>query len=162
MADIQPNPTLTDASAISSPSPLPSSSFPSQQNNPIISIDNHSFQITQYKLNGTNFKEWFQSVMLVIKGKGKAGYLTGSILVPPAIATTYGVWEAENSTIMAWLINSMEPRIGRTYLFYKIAKEIWDSVQEMYLDLEKSPQCFEIRSAIRSTKQGIPSVTEYF
>jgi len=60
--------------------------------------------------------------MLVIKGKGKAGYLTGSILVPPATAATYGVWEAENSTIMGWLIKSMELRIGKTYLFYKNSK----------------------------------------
>ncbi|XP_052190532.1 uncharacterized protein LOC127800131 [Diospyros lotus] len=91
--------------------------------------------------------------MLVIKGKGKAGYLTGSTLSPPSTTTTYDTWEAENSTIMAWQINLMEPRIGRTYLFYKIAKEIWDSVQDMYSDLENSFQCFEIRSAIRTTRQ---------
>ncbi|EOY31231.1 Uncharacterized protein TCM_038193 [Theobroma cacao] len=64
--------------------------------------------------------------------------------------------------VMAWLINSMEPKIGRTYLFYKIAKEIWDMAHEMYLDLENSAQCFEVRSALRSTKQGNLSVTEYF
>lgn len=98
----------------------------------------------------------------MIKGKGKAGYLTGSIHVPLATAATYGVWEAENSTIMALLINSMEPRIGRTYLFYKTSKEIWDSMQEMYSDLENSSQWFEIRSTIRSTKQGTLGVTEYF
>ena len=32
----------------------------------------------------------------------------------------------------------------------------------MYSDLENSSQCFEIRSAIRTIKQGISSVTEYF
>jgi len=62
--------------------------------------------------------------MLVIKGKGKAGYLTRSTPTPPIDVATYGIWEAENSTIMAWLINSIEPRIGRTYLFYKTATEI--------------------------------------
>ena len=63
---------------------------------------------------------------------------------------------------MAWLINSMEPRIGRTYLFYKTAKEIWDSVQDMYSDLENSSQCFEIRFSIRTTRQGNLNVIEYF
>ena len=32
----------------------------------------------------------------------------------------------------------------------------------MYSDLEDFSQCFEIRSAIRTTKQGMNSVTEYF
>ena len=56
----------------------------------------------------------------------------------------------------------MEPRIGRTYLFYKIAKEIWDSVHNIYSDLENSSQCFEIRFAIRTTRQGNLNVIDYF
>ena len=63
---------------------------------------------------------------------------------------------------MAWLINLMELRIGRTYLFYKTMKEIWDTVQEMYSDLENTSQCFEIRSAIRTTRQDNLNVTEYY
>jgi len=69
-------------------------------------------------------------VLLVIKGKGKVGYLTRAIPTPPTTAANR-TWEVENSTIMAWLINLMEPRIGRTYLFFKTTKEIWDAVQEM-------------------------------
>jgi len=53
--------------------------------------------------------------MLVIKGREKSSYLTGSIPTPPCTAANYGLWEVENSTIMAWLINSIEPKIGRTY-----------------------------------------------
>lgn len=101
-------------------------------------------------------------MMPVIKGKGKAGYLTGYIPTPPTTTATNGTWEAKNSTIIAWLINSMEPRIGKTYLFYKTTKEIGDSVQEMYSDLKNSSQCFEIRSAIKKTKQGNLSVIDYF
>ena len=52
--------------------------------------------------------------------------------------------------------------MGRTYLFYKIAKEIWDSVQEMYSDLKNSSQCFELKLAISTTKQDMISVIEYF
>ena len=63
---------------------------------------------------------------------------------------------------MAWLINSMEPKIGRIYLFYNTAHEIWKTVQEMYSDLENSSQCFEIRYALQNTQQGNRSVTEYY
>ena len=100
--------------------------------------------------------------MLVIKGKDKFGYLSGVVSTPPKDTTDYQRWEAENSIIMAWLINSMEPKIGRTYLFYKTAKEVWNDVQEIYSDLENTAQCFDIRSAIRNTKQGNLGVMEYY
>ncbi|KAH9735881.1 protein kinase domain-containing protein [Citrus sinensis] len=35
------------------------------------SFDSHSLQSTQHKLNRLNFREWFQSVILVIRGGGK-------------------------------------------------------------------------------------------
>jgi len=56
----------------------------------------------------------------------------------------------------------MEPKIGRTFLFYKMACEIWQAVQEVYSDLENTTQSFQVRSLIRTTKQDTNSVTEYF
>ena len=56
----------------------------------------------------------------------------------------------------------MESKISRTYLFYKTTKEAWDAVQEIYSDLENTTQCFEIRSDIRTTRQGNMNVTEYY
>ena len=104
----------------------------------IPSFDSHSLQITQHKLNRLNFREWFQYVILVNRGRGKVGYLTGAITPPSDTTPNYSTWEAENLIVMAWLINSMEPSIGRTYLFYKTTKEIWEAVQEIYFDLENT------------------------
>lgn len=87
-------------------------------------LDSPSLQITQHKLNGINFREWFQSVLLVVKGKGKEGYLTRDATRPSSESAASSVWEAENAIVMAWLVNSMESKIGRTYLFYKTACEI--------------------------------------
>ena len=85
----------------------------------LMALDSHSLQITQYKLNGTNFQESSQSVLLVVRGKGKAGYLIGAVPKPNTDSTTYGIWDTENFIVMAWLVNSKEPKIGRIYLFYK-------------------------------------------
>lgn len=116
----------------------------------IIADFSHSFQMTQHKLTGSNFQEWYQSVLLVIKGKGKMGYLTGEITALVSTDPNYKTWEAGNSIVMAWLINLMDPQIGRTYLFYNTTHEIWTTVQEMFSDLHNSSECFEIRSAILS------------
>lgn len=126
------------------------------------SIDSHSLQITQHKLNETNFGEWLQAVLLVIKGKGKADHYRGNTLMPEITSANYGNGGAKNSMIMAWLINSMAPKIGRTYLFYKTAKEIWEAAQELYSDMQKAAQCFKIRSAIQTTRQGNMTVMEHY
>jgi len=78
------------------------------------------------------------------EGKGKVGYLDGSLPMPPTTTPHYSSWDAKNSIVTTWFITSMEPKIGRTYLFYKIAKDIWIAMQEIYLDLENTSQCFEI------------------
>lgn len=117
-------------------------------------LESPSLQITQHKLNGTNFREWFQSVLLVVIGKGKEGYLTSDVARSSTESAGSSIWEAENAIVMAWLVNSMEPKISRTYLFYKTACEIWKVVQEIYSDLKNSAQCFQVRSLIRTTKQG--------
>lgn len=100
--------------------------------------------------------------MLVVKGKGKEGYLASTVSKPSAKLASYGVWEAETAIVMAWLVNSMEPKIGITNLFYKTTCEIWKAAQEMYFDLENTTQCFQIRSLIQTTRQGTNSVTGYF
>lgn len=97
--------------------------------------------------------------MLVMKGKGKMRYLTGETTQPDVDTLEYNTWDAENSIVMAWIINSMEPKIGRTYIFYKTTKEVWDAVQSLYSDMEI---CFEVRSALRTTRQGNNSVTDYY
>ena len=94
--------------------------------------------------------ECYQSVLLVIKGRGKMRYLIGAMIASPSDLSTYSVWEVENSIMMTWLINSMEQRIGRLYLFYQKTKEVWDAVKEMHLDLEDISQSFGGRSKIQN------------
>jgi len=63
---------------------------------------------------------------------------------------------------MAWLVNSMEPKIGKTYLFYKTTQKIWQAMQGFYSDMENSAQTFQIRSTIQTTRQGNSLVIKYY
>ena len=73
---------------------------------------------------------------LCSKGKGKARYVTNAIPKPTSIASTYDAWDVENFIVMVWFINSMEPKIEKTNLFYKTTKDIWDYPRDILL-LEK-------------------------
>ena len=56
-------------------------------------------------------------------GKGKLGYFTVSTKPPQQEDEMASqTWEAENSMVMVWLVNSIEPDIGQTNLFLSTAK----------------------------------------
>ncbi|RDX65237.1 hypothetical protein CR513_56119, partial [Mucuna pruriens] len=97
-----------------------------------ISASDHSLQITIHKLNGKNYLEWSTSVQLVIDGKGKFGYLNGDVQAPDSGDLKYRQWRSENSIVTAWLINSMDPVIGKSFMFLRTARDVWEAVKETY------------------------------
>ncbi|KAL5857493.1 hypothetical protein ACOSQ3_004951 [Xanthoceras sorbifolium] len=130
--------------------------------NPPIENSNHPVKITTIKLNGDNFLHWSLSVQMYIRGRGKLGYLTGDKAEPPASDAQYTVWDAENSIVMVWLVNSMEEEISANYLGFSTAREMWENLKAMYSDLGNHSQIYEIHSRVREAKQGTNSVTKYF
>lgn len=73
---------------------------------PTFLADSSTLQITQHKLNGTNYLDWSQPVLLVIHGKGCMGYITGDIRKPAETDPGYPKWEAENSIVTACFVGS--------------------------------------------------------
>ncbi|KZV52593.1 hypothetical protein F511_24790, partial [Dorcoceras hygrometricum] len=113
-------------------------------------------------LNGKNFLEWAQSIKLIIEGKGRLGYLTGDTREPERGDPKWSSWKSENSMVMAWITNSMEPSIGRTYLFLPTAKDVWEAVRETYSDLQNSSQIFDLKTRLWNSKLGQKTVIEYY
>lgn len=112
-------------------------------------IDSSSFQSTVEKLN---FREWAQSIQLIIDGKGKIGYLTGEVRKQPSTdTTTLQKWRSENSMVIAWLVKS-KPSIRKTYLFLPTMKEVWDAVRETCPNAEHASQIFEIKARLWQMK----------
>lgn len=64
----------------------------------------------------------------ILGGKGKWDILNGTIPQPSVDNPSYNKWEAEKSTIMSWLLHSIQPKLSQGYLFLSAAKEILDVV----------------------------------
>lgn len=126
------------------------------------SSDHHSVAITAFKLNGHNFIPWSRSIQMLIRGKGKIGFIDGSLVQPSTSDPSFSSWDMNNSLVMSWLIHSMDSCIGELYLLYSTAKAIWDAVNLAYSDLEDSSQMFSLRTRIRNLRQETGTVTNYF
>ncbi|XP_022852393.1 uncharacterized protein LOC111374018 [Olea europaea var. sylvestris] len=156
---------MTDVPVNNQSSTTSESSYNEAESNSTMALtglDNASFQLMVEKLNGRNFKEWAQSIKLVIDGKGKLGYLTGETHKPTDSALLQK-WKSENSMVTAWLVNFMHPSIGKTYLFLPTVKDVWDDAKEMYSNSKNSSQIFEIKSRLcrqNKEKEMLPTNTQ--
>ncbi|RVW63053.1 Retrovirus-related Pol polyprotein from transposon TNT 1-94 [Vitis vinifera] len=118
--------------------------------------------ITAHKLNGQNYLQWSQSILMFIRGKEKDDYITGASAAPETTASTYKKWIAENNMVMSWLVNSMTADIGENFLSFDTAKEIWDTAKETFSDKENTSEIIQIEGILHNLRQGNLTVTEYF
>lgn len=80
----------------------------------------------------------------VHKRKRKIDYLTGATKEPDNTDPSHATWDAENSMVMTWLVNSMEEDIGSNYMCCTMVKELWDNVTQMYSNLGNQSQVYEL------------------
>ncbi|KAH7844678.1 hypothetical protein Vadar_030535 [Vaccinium darrowii] len=90
------------------------------------------------------------------------GYLSGTTKEPKVEDTLHPQWELENSTVMSWLLNSMELELSNGYLFMDTAKEIWDAVSQTYSQKGNMAQIYDLKCRIHNSKQRESSVAAYF
>ncbi|XP_073041799.1 uncharacterized protein [Primulina eburnea] len=153
---------MSEYSSESTTIPRPSSQPTVTRDMQKTTSDSHHVQITTIKLNGDNFLRWSQSVRMYIRGRGKMGYLTGDKKAPSEDAPMYATWDAENSMVMTWLVNSMEEEIGANYMCFPTAYELWENINKIYFDLGNQSQIFELTLKLCELRQGEETVTKYF
>ncbi|KHN39708.1 hypothetical protein glysoja_040575, partial [Glycine soja] len=110
-------------------------------------------------LIGENYLKWSQLIRTILKGKGKGSHLTDN--APDEKDVKFKSWDEEDSMIMAWLWNSMVLEISDTCMFLKLAKEIWEAVEQTYSKAKDAVQIYDVKVKTLGAKQGNKSVTEY-
>ncbi|RVX14379.1 Retrovirus-related Pol polyprotein from transposon RE2 [Vitis vinifera] len=110
--------------------------------------------ITTHKLNGQNYLQWSQSILMFVRGKEKDDYITGASAAPETTASTYKKWIAENNMVMSWLVNSMTADIGENFLSFDTAKEIWNTAKETFSDKENTSEIIQIEGILHDLRQG--------
>ncbi|XP_024024880.1 uncharacterized protein LOC112092581 [Morus notabilis] len=139
------------------------SEFTSSQETPMAGINGGSdssgvLPITSHKLNGHNYLQWSQSVLMFVRGKGNDDHLTGLSTSPGEKDPKYRSWRAEDSMVMSWLINSMINDIGENFLLYSTAKEIWDATKDTYSSKENTSELFGVETILHDLRQGETSL----
>lgn len=59
---------------------------------------------------------------MVIRGKGRNGYLDGTAMTHAESDPAFQTWDAQNSMVMAWLINSKDEKIRDNFMYCMTAQ----------------------------------------
>ena len=75
------------------------------------------------------------------------GYHDGSIDIPEADDPSYKIWKEQNSMVMSWLINSVDPHNSQAFLFLPSVQDLWDAVTKTNSDLGNTAQLYKLKES---------------
>ena len=79
-----------------------------------------------------------------IAGRKKKGYIIERKVALAQDDPNHDEWEAEDTLVKSWLINSMTNQRMSHFAQCGMAKEVWDVVKRSYLDTFDSSQVYEL------------------
>ena len=92
-----------------------------------------------------------------IAGRGKKGFVTGSIKEPKEDSVKYETWEIGNAIVKGWFINSTDPTIMGFFIHLRTTKEVWEEVAQTYYDGTDISQIYELKvKSFRLRQEGWP------
>lgn len=112
------------------------------------STDTGGAPITIHRLNGQNYLKWASSVRLFVTGKGKFSYLNGSVRKPAETDPKYCAWEAEDSMVQSWLVNSMTTDISASFTLFISACDVWEAARDMFASLKNRAAILDVEARL--------------
>lgn len=100
---------------------------------------------------------------LALNSKNKLGFINGSIKAPPKEADPegYATWSRCNDMVHSWIVNTVNPEIADSVIYYPTAHEVWEDLRERFSQCN-APRIFEIQREISSLRQEQLSVSTYY
>ncbi|XP_070665261.1 uncharacterized protein [Malus domestica] len=110
-----------------------------------------------FRLSDSNFKVWSKMMEVHASGLGKQGYLTSKIPAVDEDDPGYVKWATEDAIVRGWLLKTMEPHLLGLFIDLPTAKDIWETVTQMFYDGSDESQYYELRcKATRTRQDGRP------
>ncbi|XP_071933922.1 uncharacterized protein [Coffea arabica] len=92
----------------------------------------------------------------------KKGYINGKKAAQAVYDSSYDEWEAEDSLVKSWLINSMSDNLISHFVQCGTSKEVWDAIKRSYLDVSDSSEVYELMKKTFHLQQDGRPLAEYY
>ncbi|XP_010526766.2 PREDICTED: uncharacterized protein LOC104804236 [Tarenaya hassleriana] len=123
--------------------------------------DNPGLVLSQPLLRGHNYEEWSINMRHALKSRKKFGFVDGKITHPDSDSTDYEDWETNNSLIVSWIKNTLEPSLRSDVVHREFARDLWDYLKRRF-GMTSAPRLLRLRSELVNCRQKGMSVESYF
>ncbi|CAL1404863.1 unnamed protein product [Linum trigynum] len=123
--------------------------------------ENISQSIVSENLDGSNYQMWQRAILMALKTKHKIGFIDGTIAMPPVDDPAFGLWDASNTLVLCWILNSIEKKIRRSVLQHENAQVLWEELKRRF-GLPNAIKLANLQDQIIACKQGSMNITQYY
>ena len=84
-------------------------------------------------LNGDNYSTWKRAMVLALNSKNKLGFFNG--IKAPSEETDpegYATWSRCNDMVHSWIVNTLNPEITDSVIYYSTAHKVWEDFREQF------------------------------
>ncbi|XP_010552807.1 PREDICTED: uncharacterized protein LOC104823078 [Tarenaya hassleriana] len=112
-------------------------------------------------LRGPNYEEWSINIRHALRSRKKFGFVDGKIPTPAPDSVDFDDWETNNSLIVSWIKNTLEPTLRSDVVHREFAKDLWDYLKRRF-GMTSAPRLLRVRSDLANCRQKGMTVESYF
>lgn len=127
----------------------------------ITSSDNPGSLITQVQLKGDNYDEWARSLRTTLRARKKFGFVDGTIDKPNEDSVDLEDWWTNNSLLVSWIMNTIEPSLRSTMSHMEVAKDLWEDIKEQF-SVVNGPRIQQLKAELVECKQRGRTIVTYY
>ena len=127
----------------------------------ITSSDNPGSLITQVQLKGENYDEWARSLRTALRARKKFGFVDGTIKQPDEDSADLEDWWTNNSLLVSWIMNTIEPSLQSTMSHMEVAKDLWANIKERF-SIVNGPRIQQLKAELVECKQRRLTIVTYY
>ena len=124
--------------------------------------DSNGGSLVSNPLTGNNYMPWSRAMLIVLEAKNKLGFIDGTITKPSSEEPDLlRLWSRNNSTIIAWIMNSVSKEIASSLLLGGTARDIWNDLKDRFQQ-SNGPRIFQLRREFVNLSQEQNSIGVFF
>ncbi|PKI60600.1 hypothetical protein CRG98_019076 [Punica granatum] len=125
------------------------------------SSDNTEAQVIGCTLNDDNYLTWSKAMLIVLWARNKLPFIDGTLQKLGEDNLLRERWERCNSTILAWMFNTMEGGLQAMVTYAVDARNLWEDLKERYSEGNQA-RVFQIKTEISLLRQEGLAVQDYY
>ncbi|XP_031374156.1 uncharacterized protein LOC116188831 [Punica granatum] len=127
----------------------------------LASSDSTRAQVIGCTLNSDNYLTWSRAMLIALRARNKLAFIDESLERPDDDDPLKERWERCNSTVLAWMFNTMEGSLQATVAYAVDARNLWDDLNERF-SVGNQSRVFQIKTDICFLKQDGLNVRDYY